>query len=73
MLKYLLELQLQNFGRNTKMQGMKECYLKWHFFAASIAELQNELKPLVEEVLAELDIPLNKILVNVGDPKNHYK
>lgn len=39
------------------------------FFASSIAELQNELRPAVEEVLSELNIPLTKILVNVGDPK----
>lgn len=37
------------------------------FFASSIAELQNELRPAVEEVLTELDISLSKILVNVGD------
>lgn len=37
------------------------------FFASSIAELQNDLRPAVEVVLAELDIPLTKILVNVGD------
>lgn len=42
---------------------------KMAFYAANIAELQNELRPAVEQVLSELDIPLDKVLVNVGDPK----
>lgn len=37
------------------------------FFASSIDELQNELRPAVEQVLIELNIPISKILVNVGD------
>lgn len=37
------------------------------FFASSIDELQNELRPAVEQVLIELNIPTSKILVNVGD------
>ena len=37
--------------------------------SSTIAELQNELKPAVEEVLSELGISLTKILVNVGDEK----
>lgn len=39
------------------------------FFASSINELQNELRPAIEKVLNELDIPTSKILVNVGDDK----
>lgn len=42
---------------------------KLAFFAPTIEELQKELRPVVEEVLAELGIDTNKILVNVGDPK----
>ena len=40
---------------------------KLAFFAATINELENELLPIVEKVLDELNIPLDKILVNVGD------
>jgi type III restriction enzyme len=40
---------------------------KMAFFASSIEELQEELRPAVEKVLLELNIPLSKILVNVGD------
>lgn len=39
------------------------------FYSANIKELENELRPLVEKALDELEVPLNKILVNVGDPK----
>ena len=42
---------------------------KFAFFAPTIKELQNELKPVVEEVLMELGIPTTSILVNVGDEK----
>ncbi|MCR8667945.1 DEAD/DEAH box helicase family protein [Aestuariibaculum sp. M13] len=42
---------------------------KFAFFASSIDELQNELRPIIEDILVELNIPINKILVNVGDDK----
>lgn len=38
-------------------------------FGAEIAEVRDEIRPVVEEVLSELGIPLDKILVNVGDEK----
>lgn len=42
---------------------------KMAIFGAEVAEVQDEIKPIVEEVLSELGIPLDKILVNVGDEK----
>ena len=42
---------------------------KMAFFAATIEEVQTELKPAVERILAEKGIPASRILVNVGDPK----
>ena len=42
---------------------------KFAFFASTIEELQQELRPAVEQVLAELQIPANRVLVNVGDTK----
>ena len=42
---------------------------KMAFYASNIAELQNELRPAVEQILSELDISIDKVLVNVGDPK----
>ena len=38
-------------------------------FAPTIDELKNELRPAVESVLSELGVPIDRILVNVGDSK----
>lgn len=38
-------------------------------FAPTVEDLKENLKPAVEEVLSELGIPLNKVLINVGDAK----
>ncbi len=42
---------------------------KLAIFGAEISEVQEEIRPVVEEVLAELGISQDKILVNVGDDK----
>lgn len=42
---------------------------KMAIFAATIEELQNELKPEVEDAVAALGLPLSSVLVNVGDEK----
>ena len=42
---------------------------KLALFAATIDELQNELRPAVEAVLGDLGVPTSRLLVNVGDPK----
>lgn len=42
---------------------------KMAIFGAEITEVRDEIRPVVEEVLSELGIPLDKILVNVGDEK----
>lgn len=39
------------------------------FFATSIDELEKELKPQIEKELVKYNIPLDRILVNVGDDK----
>ncbi len=67
--KVFVRTAITEFWNKHKDKRYEEMLPKMAFFAASIDELQNELKPLVEEVLSELEIPLNKILVNVGDPK----
>lgn len=53
------------YGDNT-YEGMKP---KLAIFASTIEEIEKDLKPAVEEVLASLGISTNKILVNTGDPK----
>jgi hypothetical protein len=50
----------------TRYEGMLP---KFAFFASSIDELANELRPAVEDILVELGVPITKILVNVGDVK----
>lgn len=67
--KVFIRTAITEFWNEHKDKRYEEMLPKMAFFAASIDELQDELKPLVEEVLSELEIPLNKILVNVGDPK----
>jgi type III restriction enzyme len=42
---------------------------KLAFFAATIEELQTELRPAIEEALAKHGIPNSSILINVGDDK----
>lgn len=48
----------------TRHEGMLP---KLAFFASTIDELNNDLRPKVEKALAELGIDSNKILINVGD------
>ncbi len=52
-------------GEN-RVEGMLP---KLAFFASTIEELQSDLKPALEAVLAELEVPTDRILVNVGDAK----
>lgn len=42
---------------------------KLAIFSSTVEELQNELRPELEEILNDLGIPIDKILVNVGDDK----
>jgi hypothetical protein len=42
---------------------------KMAIFGAEISEVEKEIRPVVEACLSELGIPLERILVNVGDDK----
>lgn len=42
---------------------------KLAFFASTIEELNTELRPALENILASLNISTNRILINVGDEK----
>jgi hypothetical protein len=64
-----VRLAITEFWETHKGKRYEEILPKIAFFASKIDELQNDLRPAVEQVLSELDIPLTKILVNVGDPK----
>jgi len=65
-----VELAIQHFCEHNTPEDRHEGMIpKMAFFAATIDELQNELRPAVEHALQERGISTNTILVNVGDPK----
>lgn len=57
---------LEHHGGPERYEGMLP---KLAFFAATIEELQSELRPAVEDALARHGMSPDRILVNVGDPK----
>lgn len=64
-----VELAIQDFLQHTLTLRPEGKLPKLAFFAATIDELQIELRPAVETALAKYGIPITSILVNVGDPK----
>lgn len=42
---------------------------KLAIYASGVDEAANEVRPTLEKILSDLDIPISKILLNVGDPK----
>lgn len=62
-----VRLSINQFWEKNKDKRFENMLPKLAFFASTIDELQTELKPAVEKVLLELDIPTDRILVNVGD------
>ena len=60
---------IYDFWQNHRQQRHEGRLPKLAFFAATIDELQNELRPAVESALSDLGIPLSSILVNVGDDR----
>ena len=65
--RYAITTFWDKYGKSgERFEGMLP---KIAFYASSIDELQNELRPLVEQVLSELNINIDRVLVNVGDDK----
>ncbi len=64
-----VQLVIKNFWENHSEQRHEGMLPKLALFAATIDELQNELRPAVEEALTELSVPTSRLLVNVGDNK----
>lgn len=64
-----LRLVVEDFWNRYNGNRYEGMLPKLAIFASSVEELQNELRPQLKEVLNELDIPIDKILVNVGDSK----
>ena len=64
-LKTVIEDFWITYGEN-RYEGLLP---KLAIFGSRIEEIENEVKPVVEEILSDLGIPISKILVNVGDSK----
>ena len=64
-----VKVVIKHFWENHGTQRHEGMLPKIALFAATIDELQNELRPAVESALHELGLPLSSILVNVGDDK----
>ena len=64
-----VKLVVEHFWDNHKEQRHEGMLPKLALFAATINELQNELRPAVESALMDLGVPTDRILVNVGDDR----
>lgn len=64
-----VRLAITSFWKKHQDKRYEGILPKIALFATTIDELKGELRPAVENVLVELGIPINKILVNVGDSK----
>jgi hypothetical protein len=64
-----VEIVVDDFLDKVQGQRYEGMLPKLAFFAATIKELQEELRPAVEEALIKHGIPTSSILVNVGDDK----
>lgn len=64
-----LNITVNDFWEKYKENRYEGMLPKLAIFASTIEELQNDLKPALEGILNDLNIPLDKILVNVGNEK----
>ena len=62
-----VKLVVKSFWENHQGQRHEGMMPKLALFAATIDELQNNLRPAVESALGALGVPLSRVLVNVGD------
>ncbi|MCX7737437.1 MAG: DEAD/DEAH box helicase family protein [Candidatus Kapabacteria bacterium] len=67
--KEFLKIVIDDFWNYYSENRYEGLLPKIAFFASSIEELEKELKPNIEGILSEKNIPMDKILVNVGDEK----
>ncbi|MBY6054708.1 TnsA endonuclease N-terminal domain-containing protein [Cytobacillus firmus] len=64
-----LRIAVKDFVQKYNTQRFEGMLPKLAIFASTVEELQNELRPQLEEILNDLKIPIDKILINVGDDK----
>ncbi|MEW5571483.1 TnsA endonuclease N-terminal domain-containing protein [Rossellomorea marisflavi] len=67
--KEFLRIAVKDFWQKYNTQRFEGMLPKLAIFASTVEELQNELRPELEEILNTLNIPVDKILVNVEDNK----
>ena len=64
-----VRIAVRDFWEKCGTRRVEGMLPKMAIFASDIAELTKELRPAVEAALTELGVPLDRILVNVGDDK----
>ncbi len=64
-----LDIAIADFLEQTKGKRPEGMLPKIAIFGTTIEEVQEEIRPAVEAVLAKHGIPVDRILVNVGDAK----
>ena len=64
-----VKLVVEHFWENHGEQRHEGMLPKLALFAPTIKELKEDLRPIVESTLMELGVSLDRVLVNVGDPK----
>ncbi|KZM40813.1 type III restriction-modification protein [Marinomonas sp. SBI22] len=64
-----LDLAITDFLKQTEGKRPEGMLPKMAIFGTTVQEVQEEIRPAVEAVLAKHGIPTDRILVNVGDSK----
>ena len=67
--KEFIRAVVQDFWKKHQGKKYEGMLPKMAFFASTIAELTEQVRPALEQVLIEEGIPTSSILVNVGDEK----
>ena len=67
--KEFLRYAISSFWKKNSEAQYDGLNPKLAIFAATVEEAVNEVRPMVEEILSELEISSDKVLVNVGDSK----
>ena len=65
--KEFVKIAVKDFWKKYGRRRVEGMLPKLAFFASKIEELEKEVRPAVEEALAELEISADSILMNVGD------
>jgi type III restriction enzyme len=64
-----LDIVIADFLKKTEGNRPEGMLPKMAIFGTTVEEVQEEIRPAVEAILAKHGIPTDRVLVNVGDPK----